>query len=62
MEIGRQLLAKMRKKKKSDHTGPLGPKDLEVHFYTPVTPPLIKPKGFYTVEDLCTECAKQFGE
>ncbi|XP_062382739.1 tyrosine-protein kinase JAK1-like [Sardina pilchardus] len=61
MDIGRQILAKMRKKRKSDYTMPSGPKGLEVHFYTQGTQPLIKFKGCYTVEDLCTECSKQFG-
>ncbi|XP_048097869.1 tyrosine-protein kinase JAK1-like [Alosa alosa] len=61
MDIGRQILAKMRKKRKSDHTGPSSPKGLEVHFYTQATQPLVKSKGCYTVEDLCTECAKLFG-
>ncbi|KAL2097759.1 hypothetical protein ACEWY4_006966 [Coilia grayii] len=61
MELGRQLLAKMRKKRKTDHTGLLGPKGLEVHFYTPAVQPLIKSRGCHTVEDLCIECAKQFG-
>lgn len=62
MELGRQLLAKMRKKKKTDHTCLLGPKGLEVHFYTPASQPLIKFRGCHTVEELCIECAKQFGE
>ncbi|XP_063075742.1 tyrosine-protein kinase JAK1-like [Engraulis encrasicolus] len=61
MELGRQLLAKMRKKKKTDHTCLLGPKGLEVHFYTPASQPLIKFRGCHTVEELCIECAKQFG-
>lgn len=62
MDIGRQLLAKMRRKRKNDHTGPTSPKGLEIHFYTQVTPPLIKTTGCHTGEDLCIECAKLFGK
>lgn len=62
MDIGRQLLAKMRKKRKNDHTGRPCPKGLEIHFYTQATQPVVKSTGCHTVEDLCIECAKMFGK
>lgn len=62
MEIGRQLLAKMRRKRKNDHQGQPGPTGLEIHFYTQATQPVVKYKGCYNVEDLCVECAKVFGK
>lgn len=61
MDIGRQLLAKMRKKRKNDHTDLPGPKGLVIHFYTQSTQPVVKSTGCHNVEDLCIECAKVFG-
>ncbi|XP_028832487.1 tyrosine-protein kinase JAK1-like [Denticeps clupeoides] len=63
MEFGR-LLAKMRKKRRSEAITPPGPKGLEVHFYRPdglQQVQLVKVKGCFQAEDLCTECAKRFG-
>uniref|UniRef100_A0A8C7J029 Tyrosine-protein kinase n=1 Tax=Oncorhynchus kisutch TaxID=8019 RepID=A0A8C7J029_ONCKI len=62
MEVGRQLLVKMRMKRKGEFTSvPVLPQGLEVHLYLEDSPQLEFLRGCYTAEELCTKAAKKCG-
>uniref|UniRef100_A0A674DXX0 Tyrosine-protein kinase n=1 Tax=Salmo trutta TaxID=8032 RepID=A0A674DXX0_SALTR len=62
MEVGRQLLVKMRMKRKGEFTSvPVIVQGLEVHLYLEDSPQLEFLHGCYTAEELCTNAAKKCG-
>uniref|UniRef100_A0A8C8J9Y0 Tyrosine-protein kinase n=1 Tax=Oncorhynchus tshawytscha TaxID=74940 RepID=A0A8C8J9Y0_ONCTS len=62
MEVGRQLLVKMRMKRKGEFTSvPVMVQGLEVHLYLEDSPQLEFLRGCYTAEELCTKAAKKCG-
>ncbi|XP_029559989.1 tyrosine-protein kinase JAK1 [Salmo trutta] len=62
MDMGRQLLVKMRRTRKGKFTPiPVLPQGLEVHFYLRDSHQLEFLRGCYTAEELCTEAAKKCG-
>ncbi|KAK6302349.1 hypothetical protein J4Q44_G00267040 [Coregonus suidteri] len=62
MELGRQLLVKMRKRRKGEFTSvPVIVQGLEIHFYLEDSHQLEFLRGCYTAEELCTEAAKKCG-
>ncbi|XP_014044951.2 tyrosine-protein kinase JAK1 isoform X2 [Salmo salar] len=62
MEVGRQLLVKMRMKRKGEFTSvPVIVQGLKVHFYLEDSPQLEFLHGCYTAEELCTNAAKKCG-
>uniref|UniRef100_A0A4W5JJK5 Tyrosine-protein kinase n=1 Tax=Hucho hucho TaxID=62062 RepID=A0A4W5JJK5_9TELE len=62
MDMGRQLLVKMRRTRKGKFTPiPVLAQGLEVHFYLRDSHQLEFLRGCYTAEELCTEAAKKCG-
>ncbi|CAB1325819.1 unnamed protein product [Coregonus sp. 'balchen'] len=62
MDMCRQLLVKMRRRRKGKFTPiPVLPQGLEVHFYKGDSHQLEFLSGCYTAEELCTEAAKKCG-
>ncbi|XP_053351570.1 tyrosine-protein kinase JAK1-like [Clarias gariepinus] len=59
MEVGRQILRKLQRRKKPVVTSALILPGLEVHFYLPDTQQIIHLKGRHSAEQLCTEAAKK---
>lgn len=62
MEVGRQILGKLQRRKKSLMTPAVILPGLEVHFYLADTQQIIHLKGRHSAEQLCTEAAKKLGE
>ncbi|XP_076829600.1 tyrosine-protein kinase JAK1-like [Brachyhypopomus gauderio] len=61
MDFGRQFIAKVQKRNKSQIMKPLILQGLEVHFYLPETHQLIYLKGSFSAEELCILAAKKLG-
>ncbi|TSL47703.1 Tyrosine-protein kinase JAK1 [Bagarius yarrelli] len=61
MEVGRQILEKLQRKKKSHLMSTVILPGLEVHFYVAETQQIIHLKGRHSAEQLCTEAAKKLG-
>ncbi|KAK3567775.1 hypothetical protein QTP86_026462 [Hemibagrus guttatus] len=61
MEVGRQILGKLQRRKKSQLMSSVILQGLEVHFYLADTLQIIHLKGRYSAEQLCTEAAKKLG-
>lgn len=62
MEVGRQLLGKLQRRKKPQMATAAIPQGLEVHFYLADTPQVVPPQGCHSAEQLCTEAARKLGE
>ncbi|XP_017327064.1 tyrosine-protein kinase JAK1 [Ictalurus punctatus] len=61
MEMGRQILGKLQRRKKSQLASTVILPGLEVHFYVADTQQIIHLKGSHSAEQLCTEAAKKLG-
>ncbi|KAL7876621.1 hypothetical protein AOLI_G00115840 [Acnodon oligacanthus] len=59
MEIGRQVIEKLQRKKKMQPTTPPSLQGLEVHFYMPDTHQIIHLSGRHSAEELCVEASKK---
>lgn len=59
MEVSRQILGKLQRRKKSYVMSPEPVQGLEVHFYLPDVPHISHLRGSVSAEQLCTEAAKK---
>ncbi|XP_046708701.1 tyrosine-protein kinase JAK1-like isoform X2 [Silurus meridionalis] len=61
MEVGRQILGKLQRRRRSPQTSAMILQGLEVHFYLADTQQIIHLKGQHLAEQLCIEAAKRLG-
>ncbi|XP_062849853.1 tyrosine-protein kinase JAK1-like [Trichomycterus rosablanca] len=61
MEVGRQILGKLQRKRKPRLMLPEIAQGLEVNFYTPEAHQITHLRGTYSAEELCTEAAQKLG-